>query len=189
MVDSNSGRVFFLIGGIYLIKSGYFLPKDQPVLFDKKSKTVTFSQIKFHPFWRFWETSRFISPVTVTWDSLQARSYKFRQAMGSSMRDSYRLELWAPDPDHPKKLLVKEPIGYLGWYEDEMLWQLYEHIRRYMEEDGPAIQHGEKLRKPRKGRDLPPFPDSVLATLGGPALSDEEVRQLAKVTPPQTFSS
>ncbi|WP_140727918.1 hypothetical protein [Pseudomonas sp. Hp2] len=180
------GFIVFMMS-FNLIKLAYLLPKDQPILIDRKSRKVVFSQVRFHSFWKFWVMPGFSSPVTVPWDSIQVRSYKFVQYMGSTLRDSYRLELWAPTPDNPRNLLVKEPIGYLGWYEDEKLWQLYEHIRRYMEEGGPAIQHGEKLRKPRKGRDLPAFPEAVLTTLGGPALSDEEVERLAEITPPQAI--
>ncbi|KAA9001429.1 hypothetical protein FJU30_09220 [Affinibrenneria salicis] len=126
----------------------------------------------------------FEAPVTVPWEAVQVRSYKFVQFMGETVRDSYRLELWASLADEPKIPCARAAIGYLGWYEDEKLWRLYEHIRRYMEEDGPAIQPGEALRKPKKGRDLAPFPEEVLATLGGPALSKEQVEALAHVPPP-----
>lgn len=177
---------FFSIVALYFFRSGYLLPKDNPIVFNRKTREVTFSQIRFHRFWKFWSSPGFASPITVPWESIQARSYKFTQYMGSTLRDSYRLELWAPAADDSKRLLVRESIGYLGSYEDEKLWQVYEHIRRYMEEDGPPIQHGEELRKPRRGSDLPPFPDAVLATLGGPPLTDAEVERLAEATPPQS---
>lgn len=180
------GTLFLIMAAVYFFRTAYFLPKDTVLLFNRKTRQVTFSQLRFHSFWRFWLKAGFNQPVTVAWDSVQARSYKFTQFMGSTLRDSYRLEIWAPTPDDPKKLLVKEAIGYLGWYEDEKLWQVYEHIRRYMEEGGPPLQHGEELRKPRGGRDLPPFPDSVLATLGGPALTDEEVSWLVEKAPHQS---
>ncbi|WP_223881543.1 DUF6708 domain-containing protein [Affinibrenneria salicis] len=176
--------LFFSIGAIYLLKSRYSLPKDQPVLFNRKTRQVIFSQIRFHPFWKFWVMPGFEAPVTVPWEAVQARSYKFVQFMGETVRDSYRLELWASSADDPKIPCARAAIGYLGWYEDEKLWRLYEHIRRYMEEDGPAIQPGEALRKPKKGRDLIAFPEEVLATLGGPALSEEQLETLAHVPPP-----
>ncbi|MCD7099530.1 DUF6708 domain-containing protein [Stenotrophomonas sp. MMGLT7] len=176
--------LFFSAGSFHLLKSRYYLPKDQPILFNRKTQQVTFSQIRFHPFWKFWVMPGFEAPVTVPWEAVQARSYKFVQFMGETVRDSYRLELWASSADDPKIPCARAAIGYLGWYEDEQLWRLYEHIRRYMEEDGPAIQPGEALRKPKKGRDLIAFPEEVLATLGGPALSEEQVEALAHVPPP-----
>ncbi|WP_223881542.1 DUF6708 domain-containing protein [Affinibrenneria salicis] len=176
--------LLFLIGALHLLKSRYSLPKDQPVLFNRKTRQVIFSQVRFHPFWKFWVMPGFEAPVTVPWEAVQARSYKFVQFMGETVRDSYRLELWASSADEPKIPCARAAIGYLGWYEDEKLWRLYEHIRRYMEEDGPAMQPGEALRKPKKGRDLIAFPEEVLATLGGPALSEEQLETLAHVPPP-----
>ncbi|WP_108772847.1 DUF6708 domain-containing protein [Xanthomonas fragariae] len=174
---------FFLIGSLYLLKINYFLPKDQPALINRTTKQVTFSRIRHSPFWKFWIMPGFLEPQTVAWETVQARTYKFNQLMGETMRDSYRLELWAPHPDDPKKLYARESIGYLGWYEDELLWRLYEHIRRYMEEDGPPIQPGETLRKRRTGRDLEPFNQEIMATVGGPALSREHVEELAEAQP------
>ncbi|WP_230940252.1 DUF6708 domain-containing protein [Xanthomonas translucens] len=183
MVNFLSRRITFFAGAVNLLKSSYLLPKDQPVLFNRKTRKVTFSRIRHSPFWKFWIMPGFLEPQTVAWETVQARTYKFNQLMGETMRDSYRLELWAPHPDDPKKLYARESIGYLGWYEDELLWRLYEHIRRYMEEDGPAIQPGETLRKRRTGRDLEPFNEEVMATVGGPALSREQVEALAEAQP------
>ncbi|WP_236611488.1 DUF6708 domain-containing protein [Xanthomonas fragariae] len=171
---------FFFVAALYLLKKYYILPRDQPVIFNRKTRQVTFSRIRHAPFWKFWIMPGFLEPQTVAWETVQARTYKFNQLMGETMRDSYRLELWAPHPDDPKKLYARESIGYLGWYEDELLWRLYEHIRRYMEEDGPPIQPGETLRKRRTGRDLEPFNQEIMATVGGPALSREHVEELAE---------
>ncbi|QGH66895.1 hypothetical protein GHV42_15875 [Xanthomonas oryzae pv. oryzicola] len=174
---------FFLIGAIHLLRISYMLPREQPVLFNRETKKVFFSRIQHAPFWKFWIMPGFLEAQTVAWETVQARTYKFNQLMGETMRDSYRLELWAPHPDDSKKLYARESIGYLGWYEDELLWRLYEHIRRYMEEDGPAIQPGETLRKRRTGRDLEPFNEEVMATVGGPALTREQVEALAEAQP------
>ena len=180
-------NLFLFIGGVRLFKNGYFLPKDKPLIFDRKNRQVIFSQIRINGFWELLKFPKFVDPVSVPWDSVRVRSFKMTQPMGKTLRDTYRLEVLAPDPSDEKKLLVGEAIGYLGWYEDEKLWQLYEHIRRYMEEDGPPIQHGEALLVKRMGRDLQPFPDEILASLGGPPLTDDEVKALAKTVPAQVF--
>lgn len=175
--------IAFAVGCVYFFKVAYFTPKDAPILFNKVTREVTFSQLDFAKYWKFWSRPRFREPITVSWESIQARSFKFTQFMGSTLRDSYRLEIWAPESDNSRKLLVKESIGYLGSYEDEKLWRLYEHIRRYMEEGGPAIQKGETLRKSGRGTDASPFPDYVLQKLGGPPLTAEEVDELAQEAP------
>lgn len=177
--------LFLSLVTVYLFKMAYFAPKDTPVIFNKKTRSVVFSQFQLPNFWKVWLPMGFSKPITVPWATIQARSYKFTQYMGATLRDSYRLEIWAPDPDYPSRLLVKEPIGYMGSYEDEKLWRLYEHIRRYMEEGGSAIQNGETLRQPGRGRCYTPFPDSVFATVGGEPLSADEVKHLAENTPTQ----
>ena len=65
--------------------------------------------------------------------------------------------------------------------EDEPLFQVSEHIRRYMEEGGPPIQPGERLRKPANNRKPMEFPPEVIAAAGGPALSEAEVKRLAGI--------
>ena len=179
--------MFLFFGGIRIIKSGCMMPKDQPVIFDRKNRVVIFSRLKIHGHWDVLEIPKFVAPVVVPWDSIGVRSFKITQFTGKTLRDNYRLEIWAPESNNERPKLVAGPIGYLGWYEDEKLWQLYEHIRRYMEEDGPPIQHGEALRVKRMGRDLQPFPDEILASLGGPPLTDDEVKALAKTVPAQVF--
>ncbi|MGN5353649.1 hypothetical protein ACQ4P5_16595 [Ralstonia sp. L16] len=57
-------------------------------------------------------------------------------------------------------------IGYAGWWEDAVLWRLYEHIRRYMEEDGAPIQPGEKPRRSGVGK-VPAFSPEIIAAAGG----------------------
>lgn len=170
----------FAVGCVYFFKVAYFTPTDVPILFNRVTREVTFSQLDFPRYWKFWSRPRFREPITVSWKSVQARSFKFTQFMGSTLRNSYRLEIWAPESEGSRKLLVKESIGYLGSYEDEKLWRLYEHIRRYMEEGGPAIQVGERMRKVGRGGKVSPFPEQVLQKLGGPPLRVEEIELLAQ---------
>jgi hypothetical protein len=59
-----------------------------------------------------------------------------------------------------------------------VLWRLYEHIRRYMEEDGAPIQPGEKPRRSGVGK-VPDFSPEIIAAAGGRALSDQEIENLA----------
>ncbi|KAF1712639.1 hypothetical protein CSC70_00175 [Pseudoxanthomonas kalamensis DSM 18571] len=129
-------------------------------------------------FWKFWQKPG-VGPVrTYRWEDVRARSYKLTEFTGSAGRESYLLALlWGEESD-PRQCKEIITIGYKGWWEDELLWRLYEHIRRYMEEDGPPIQPGETLRTSGFGK-LPAFPPEVIAKAGGPALSPEEVMKLA----------
>ncbi|TXD56871.1 hypothetical protein FUT88_17960 [Ralstonia sp. TCR112] len=112
------------------------------------------------------------------------RSYKLLASnAGKSFHDSHWLVLlWGAQDEHGRNV-VKDcvPIGYEGYFEDERLFQVWEHIRRYMEEGGPSIQPGEQLRKPANSRKPLEFPPEVIAAAGGPALSVAEVERLAGV--------
>ncbi len=87
--------------------------------------------------------------------------------------------LWGGKDGNPKRLKDYVAIGFEGYEEDDGLLQLWEHIRRYMEEDGPPIQPGERLRKPANKRKPLEFPPEIIAAAGGPALSEAEVLALA----------
>ena len=175
--------VMFLLGFFafsFALRMSHFASRDIPVVFNRKTREVSICVLGRLRFWRFWERVGIDKVITTSWDELQARSYKIMQLTGESARDTHVLRLLWGETRNPRKLEGIALIGYLGWYEDAALWRLWEHIRRYMEEDGPAIQPGENLRTSGAGK-LPELPAEVIAAAGGPALSVQEVARLASV--------
>lgn len=161
------------------------MPADWPILFNRKDRTVTFirqTRPKFFKFWEFTGSGAFTYP----WNELRARTYKLIVSnAGKSFHESYWMVLlWGKLDEHGQQT-VKDcvPIGYEGYFEDERLFQVWEHIRRSMEEGGPPIQPGERLRKPVNDRKPMAFPPEVIAAAGGPALSIAEVERLAGTEP------
>jgi hypothetical protein len=174
--------LFFLLITWFFIRLAFFTPKDLPTLFNRKTRQVIFYRYRYPPFWKFWTTRALGDPVVRSWDASKARSYKWTQFTGSAGRESYQLcLLWGrqDDPTQCEDIVI---IGYRGWWEDAKLWRLYEHIRRYMEEGGPAINPGETLRRSGTGK-LPTFSSQVIAAAGGPALSADAVYKLAGLEP------
>ncbi|OAK89405.1 hypothetical protein AB851_20045 [Ralstonia pseudosolanacearum] len=117
---------------------------------------------------------------------MKVRTYKLIVSnAGKSFHESYWMVLLWGGLDENGQKTVKDcvPIGYEGYFEDERLFQVWEHVRRYMEEGGPAIQPGERLRKPVNNRKPMAFPPEVIAAAGGPALSVADVERLAGVEP------
>lgn len=114
---------------------------------------------------------------TYSWGCIHVRSYKHMQMMGETARESYNLTLLCADSDSPRTLKDFTYIGYVETWNDAPLWRLWEHIRRYMEEDGPPLQPGETLRTSGTGK-LPEFPQHLIDAAGGEALSIEEIEQL-----------
>ncbi|BCL94768.1 DUF6708 domain-containing protein [Ralstonia pseudosolanacearum] len=160
-------------------------PSDYPILFNKRDRTVTFvrpSSPRFIKFWKFTESGAFTYP----WDEVKVRSYKaLITNAGKSFHESHYLVMLWGGVDEQGRKVAKEciPVGYFGYFEDERLFQVWEHIRRYMEEGGAPIQPGERLRKPVNNRKPMAFPPEVIAAAGGPALSVADVELLAGVEP------
>ena len=166
------------LAAVVCFKLVLFSPRDLPVLFNRKTRQVSFIQLRPFIFFRFWKKQGVAEPRTYSWDDVKARSYKMTQFTGAAARETYFLTLLWGEPNKPNLCKEIVNIGYAGWWEDAVLWRLYEHIRRYMEEGGAPIQPGEKLRRSGVGK-VPAFSPEIIAAAGGAALSDQEVYNLA----------
>lgn len=161
----------------FFTRLSFFKPRDIPVLFNRESRLVSVSKPRHISFFRFWEPGVVQDVVTYSWDCIHSRSYKYTQMMGETSREAYNLTLLCADLDHPHKFKDFTYLGYVETWEDAPLWRLWEHIRRYMEEDGPPLQPGEMLRTSGFGK-LPKFPQHLIDAAGGEALSAEEIEKL-----------
>lgn len=171
--------IFLFISSMFFLKLAFFVPRDLPIIFNRVTREVSFFTVIPARFWKFWQFAGVGGVRTYKWDEVHARSYQLNELTGEAMRSSYLLALLWGDSDNPSQCKEIITIGYKGWWEDELLWRLYEHIRRYMEENGPPIQAGESFRKFGIGK-LPQFYSEIIIAAGGPALSDEEVYRLAE---------
>ena len=168
---------------IWTIRAGYFIPRDQPIIFNRINKSISFVKVASPHFLFIWKPRPVIFR-TYEWSLVKVRSYKYMEGSRGVMHDSYNLcLLWGDEPSNPKTFKDWVAIGYKGWWEDQRLFQIWEHIRRYMEENGPPINPGEKLREgvytKKWGMAMPDFPPEVLAAAGR-LLSDDEVAALAR---------
>ncbi|WP_423368415.1 DUF6708 domain-containing protein [Burkholderia sp. LMG 32019] len=162
----------FLLFAVFSLRMALFSPRDLPVLFNRKDRSVSFTPYVTPSFWRFWEKGGAGAVRTRAWDDVKVRSYKWTQFTGAAARESYFLSLLWGEAGNPRSCAEIVNFGYTGWWEDAMLWRLYEHIRRYMEEDGPPIQRGETLRRTGTGK-LPTFPAEIIDAAGGAAIKVE----------------
>ncbi|WP_256254815.1 DUF6708 domain-containing protein, partial [Pseudomonas agarici] len=172
---------FLLVPSLYclsfFIRITFFSFRDLPALFNKASRTVTITKPRFISFLKFWQLGGIDRVVTYSWDTVHARTYKTLQMMGETARESYSLTLLCADPDNPRLFKDFTYLGHVESWEDATLWRLWEHIRRYMEEDGPPLQPDETLRTSGIGK-LPQFPQHLIDAAGGEALSIQEIEQL-----------
>ncbi|HDS1219951.1 DUF6708 domain-containing protein [Stenotrophomonas sp. TWI143] len=155
------------------------MPSDFPVIFNRNSGDVWVAVPKMPSFIRIFE----LNPVRFerhSWASLRPRAYRFLEVTPgvSSARWTYILTLVFGKKDDPKKVVRELNIGFKGWGDDFELLQLWEHIRRYMNDAGPALDQGEKFKTFSTSR-LPKFPDEAMAALGR-KLSESEAWEITR---------
>lgn len=171
----------FLLFGTWMYRLLQHTPPERPILFSRKARRVDYFVPHPPPFWKFWKPV----PVEIrshSWDDTRVRCYKTHHATGVTVREVFNLLLlWGGEDGNPRLLKDFVAVGFQDDYSDAYIFQLWEHIRRYMEEGGPPIQPGEKLREP--GNSNPPleFPPEILADAGGPPLSRQQVARLAEL--------
>ena len=172
--------ILFTFGSIFIFRTVYRTPPDWPIMFNRETRVVTFFKQMPLDLFKFWMP--IVSPpISCSWDDAKVRVYRvFMSRFGKTFYYALWLQmLWGGKDGNPKRLKDYVAIGFEGYEEDDGLLQLWEHIRRYMEEDGPPIQPGERLRKPANKRKPLEFPPDIIAAAGGPALSEAEVLALA----------
>jgi hypothetical protein len=173
VIGFTSGVSIFSV----LLRVLVFMPSDFPVLLNRKLKEVWVAVPAMPSFFRIFE----LSPVIFerhSWASLKPRTYRLLEVTpgASSARWTYILTLVFGQEDDPRKVACEMNIGFKGWGDDFELLQLWEHIRRYMNDAGPALDQGEKFKTFSTGR-LPKFPDEAMAALGR-KLSESEAWEI-----------
>ncbi|HLR24512.1 MAG TPA: DUF6708 domain-containing protein [Fodinibius sp.] len=150
-------------------------PGRQTVLFNRKTRQVIAYQVQKPGFFKFWETGKARIKV-LPWKNFRVRVYFCSEGRGNQY--TFLGLFWSQEA-HPEKLkeivcLYDNGAARGGDY----LFQLWEHIRQYMEEYGPPIQPGEQLG-PDSTRPSP-FPDEIIRKAGGEAYNWEKVEAMAR---------
>ena len=158
--------LFGVSGFSVLFRGLVLMPSDFPVIFNRKTKDIWVAVPSMPSFIRIFE----LHPVRFerhSWECLRPRTYRILEVTAgmSSARWTYILTMVFGREDDPTKVASEVNIGFKGWGDDFELLQLWEHIRRYMNDQGPALDQGEKFKTFSTGR-LPKFPDEAIAALG-----------------------
>ena len=168
---------------LVFIRRGFFSPSDHPVLFNRKTREVHVIPIKTLNLFRFWEKGEPGELRSYRWDHVTARTYRRLDVPGGTVaRTETVMQMLCTTPENPNVVDLMVSLGFTGTWRDNTQVELWEHIRRYMEEGGPPLQPGDTLRKVNHDK-LPEFPPDIVEAAGGPALSEAE---LAKWTQPQS---
>ena len=158
----------FLIAGITLllwtIRLELFQPIDQPIIFDRKHRKVyrIFSEAK--PGWKGLFKPWPMRACEYDWDLIDAEHNAKIVTTGSTIRSEHTLIfIVRKSPDDPT-IIDSFNIGNGLLVIDDAVDAAWEHIRRFMEDNGPPLPDGETLLQPtpRKGllarvRDVTPL--------------------------------
>lgn len=168
-----------LLGAVF-IRRGFFSPSDHPVLFNRKTREVHVIPIKRLSFLKFWEKGVPGALRSYCWENVQARTYRRLDVPGGTVaRTETVMQMLCTTPEQPTQVDLMVDLGVTGTWSDDTQVQLWEHIRRYMEEDGPPLNPGDTLRKTNYDK-LPDFPPDIVAAAGGPPLSEVELARWTK---------
>ena len=155
---------------------------DDPVLFNKKTKLVYILPYLKGGFFKFWKSGAHGAPVAYRWeDQIRARIYNYIYFRGANLAsEGFELGLLAIREGTTNEVEQLIQLGVQSNGFDSTQLALWEHIRQYMEEDGPPLQPGDKLRATDLSR-VPEFPADIVAEAGGPALDQDAIDRLVQL--------
>ncbi|MCD9087052.1 DUF6708 domain-containing protein [Stenotrophomonas sp. SY1] len=172
---------FMLCFGSYFWRSAKVNSLDDPVMFNRKSRLVYVLPYLKGGFFKFWVSGSHGAPVSYRWDDqIRARIYSYIYFRGANLAsEGFELGLLAIREGTGNEVEHLIQLGVQSNGFDSTQLALWEHIRQYMEEDGPPLQPGDKLRATDLSR-VPEFPPEIVAAAGGPALDQEAIDQLVQ---------
>ncbi|MEA5669411.1 DUF6708 domain-containing protein [Stenotrophomonas sp. MH1] len=175
------GAYFMFCFGSYFWRSARINSLDDPVLFNRKSRLVCILPYIKGGFFKFWKSGSHGAPVSYRWDDqIKARIYSYIYFRGANLAsEGFELGLLAIREGTGNEVEHLIQLGVQSNGFDSTQLALWEHIRQYMEEDGPPLQPGDKLRATDLSR-VPEFPPEIVAAAGGPALDQEAIDQLVR---------
>ena len=172
---------FMLCFGSYFWRSANINSLDDPVMFNRKSRLVYILPYIRGGFFKFWKSGSHGTPVSYRWDDqIKARIYSYIYFRGANLAsEGFELGLLAIREGTGNEVEHLIQLGVQSNGFDSTQLALWEHIRQYMEEDGPPLQPGDKLRATDLSR-VPEFPPEIIAAAGGPALDQEAIDELVQ---------
>lgn len=154
-------------------------PPDWPIMFNRRTRQVAYFQVGFPNFFKFWRPMH-SGLVVRSWDDAHFRTYKVIQFTGALFRETSEIAvLWGDEKD-PRRLKDVVRLGDTFNAGDEPCIEIWEHIRRYMEEGGPVLNDGESLRRPTNNNPPLRFPKYLEEAAGGAPLSAEQIERMGR---------
>jgi uncharacterized membrane protein len=141
--------IFLLVGIYWAIKSvrlELFRPEDEPTIFDRKNRKVYRIYRETQAGWRGLLVPWPMKMVEHDWDLIDAEHHAVLMATGSTLTRLHGLTFLVRKSHEDPTLVDSFPIGRGMQMGEITVPAAWEHIRRFMEEDGPHLPPNETLQ-------------------------------------------
>jgi hypothetical protein len=154
--------VFFVVGSatvtLYLffksLRFDLFRPIDEPTIFDRKNRKIyrIFRDVK--PGWSGVIKKWPVKTAVHDWDLTSAEHHAVINANGSTITRIHALVFAVRKSSTDSTIVDTFSLGNSMQFGEVTVPAFYEHIRRFMEEDGPHLPPGEFLSPPQRSPSL-----------------------------------
>ena len=145
--------IFFFFGFYFFTKAvrlELFRPEDEPTVFDRKNRKVYRIYREVYAGWRGLVAPWPMKTAEYDWDLIDAEHHAAVTTTGSTISRQHGLifivRTSATDPTPVDSFAIGNSM-LMGEVTVPAVW---EHIRRFMEEDGPHLPPGEVLRQAKR---------------------------------------
>jgi hypothetical protein len=130
-----------------ILRSDTISYRYQPTMFNRRTGNVHVFVAKGLTWWKFWQLTPPSRIETWDWACARAEVVEFNVVAGSGVpRREYALVCVITDQPGGTKVMARFGVGLTSSYDGgEAMVQRWEHIRRFMMEDGPHLAPGDSL--------------------------------------------
>ena len=152
-----SSLIFILLFGTFSIyfflrcvRMELFRPYDEPIIFDRKNRRVHRIYRLVEPGWRGLLRSWPLASVSYDWDRIEAEHQAVVNANTSTISRTHTLIFNVCKSPIDPTIVDSFTIGSSMELGEVTVPAVYEHIRRFMEDGGPHLPHGESTSTSEK---------------------------------------
>ena len=141
--------ILFVIGGLHVllraIRFEFFRPEDEPIIFDRKHRKVYRLFRETHPGWKGLFKPWPIRAAEYEWDLVDVEHNAVLMTTGSTITRLHHLFFIVRRSATDPTIIDSFEVGNTIQLGETTVAPLWEHIRQFMEEQGPHIPAGESL--------------------------------------------
>ena len=134
-------------GFVWTVRAELFRPDDEPLIFDRQRRKVYRVLQEIEPGWRGMFKPWPLVAASYDWELIDAEHHVIVTNTGSGVTRCHALVMVVRKSDNDADIISSFNVGQAVMMTEHTVPMVWEHIRRYMEEDGPALPEGEILAR------------------------------------------